>query len=44
MIRRNILPLSSGTHKIKVETIVWRIDPLLGKDIETNNKTTAVAK
>jgi hypothetical protein len=24
--------------------IVWRIDPLLGKDLETHNKTTAVAK
>jgi hypothetical protein len=24
-------------------TILWRIDPLLGKDLETNNETTAVA-
>jgi hypothetical protein len=44
MIRTNILPLSSGTHKINMETILWRIDPMLGTDIETNNKTTAVAK
>jgi hypothetical protein len=22
---------------------VWRIDPLLGKDLETSNKTTAIA-
>jgi hypothetical protein len=23
--------------------LLWRIDPLLGKDLETDNKTTAVA-
>jgi hypothetical protein len=23
--------------------ILWRIDPLLGKDLETNNETTTVA-
>jgi hypothetical protein len=25
------------------EMILWRIDPLLGKDLGTNNETTAVA-
>jgi hypothetical protein len=24
--------------------MLWRIDSLLGKDLETNNETTAVAK
>jgi hypothetical protein len=24
-------------------SILWRIDPLLGKDLETNNETTTVA-
>jgi hypothetical protein len=24
-------------------SILWRIEPLLGKDLETNNETTAVA-
>jgi hypothetical protein len=25
-----------------VRIILWRIDPLLGKEVETNNETTAV--
>jgi hypothetical protein len=46
MFGRNILPLSSGTHKINMETLLWRIhvDPLLGKDIETNKKTAVVTQ
>jgi hypothetical protein len=26
-----------------VSYILWRIDPLLGKDLETDNETTAIA-
>jgi hypothetical protein len=28
---------------LKIQTILWRIDPLLGKGLETNNETAAVA-
>jgi hypothetical protein len=32
----------TGTTQYKY-TVLWRIDPLLGKDLETNNETTTVA-
>jgi hypothetical protein len=28
---------------VDLELIVWRIDPLLGKDLQRNSETTAVA-
>jgi hypothetical protein len=30
-------------HLLNRPTILWRIHPLLGKDLETNNEATAVA-
>jgi hypothetical protein len=43
-LKKNKQQISTNSHGLTSQMIVlWRIDPLLGKGLETNKETTAVA-